>query len=361
MSRSSSAPREGGDGRIGSPNAIEALSGASDQTKRAERVCLEAAVKLDVHRGRAIGVGMRHVDARARRTAVRPRRRARAPATTARTASFAVACRCWSSSVVIGGLLQTGVRAIVAARAPSGNPPTDRLRTVVGVDADVVVRQVAGPHGGAGRAAVQVDAHGDLALLHHALAVLFAVVRMAAALRRDVHVVEEEVDQALVEVVDAGIADRREDAARGSGRWRRTRSSPAANGRSRRPPGGTRASSRPPSTLHGDELGRAFAVAHDRLRELRAPPRPPRRAAARLRPSRARSIARMAGAAGGDQHERVVGRGVAVDRDAVERAVGRLAHQRLQQRRARSPRRWRRSRASSPCSAGSCRRPWRCR
>ena len=39
--------------------------------------------------------------------------------------------------------------------------------------------------------------------------------------------------------------------------------------------------------------------------------------------------------AGGDQHQRVVGGGVAVHSDAVERTVGRLAYHRLQQQRWR--------------------------
>ena len=84
---------------------------------------------------------------------------------------------------------------------------------------------------------------------------------------------------------------------------------------------------------HGDELGRALAVAHDRLRE------PARdlddRVAQRAAFGRCRD--RVIGALPArwrrDQDERIVGRGVAVDRDAVERLVGRLAHEALQQRR----------------------------
>ena len=62
-------------------------------------------------------------------------------------------------------------------------------------------------------AAVQADADRDLALLHHPLTVLLAVGRAAAAAFDDMDVVEEEVDPGLVEVVDAGVADRRQDAA----------------------------------------------------------------------------------------------------------------------------------------------------
>jgi hypothetical protein len=58
-----------------------------------------------------------------------------------------------------------------------------------------------------------VQAHGDLALLHHALAVFLAVGGVAATLRGHVHVVQVQVDQALVQVVDAGIAHGGQDAA----------------------------------------------------------------------------------------------------------------------------------------------------
>ena len=56
---------------------------------------------------------------------------------------------------------------------------------------------------------------------------------------------------------------------RGSGRWRRRRSSPAANARSRRPRWRHSCLVAAALDAHGDELGGAFAVAHDRLRKLR--------------------------------------------------------------------------------------------
>jgi hypothetical protein len=67
------------------------------------------------------------------------------------------------------------------------------------------------------------DAHRDLGLLHHALAVLFAIGRVAAAGARHVHVVQPHVDALHVQVVDARVADRRQDAPR-FGSTRRTRS-----------------------------------------------------------------------------------------------------------------------------------------
>src|SRR3990167_5289978 len=47
---------------------------------------------------------------------------------------------------------------------------------VVGVDTDVVVRQVAGPHRGGRLATMQQHTHRDFTLLHHALAVGLAVI-----------------------------------------------------------------------------------------------------------------------------------------------------------------------------------------
>ena len=98
------------------------------------------------------------------------------------------------------------LRAVVRRRRGRSAP-------VVGVDLDVVVAQVAGPDRRRVRPAVQVDADRDLALLHHALAVFLAIGRAAAAAFDDMDVVEEEIDPGLVEVVDAGVADRRQDPA----------------------------------------------------------------------------------------------------------------------------------------------------
>ena len=163
--------------------------------------------------------------------------------------------------------------------------------------------------------------------------------------------------QALVEVGDAGIADRGQDAAE-VGVAREERGLHQRRVRDRVGHAAALGLVAAAFDAHGDELGRAFAVAHDRLRQLRAPRRPPHRAARGPRRCRATSIARVAGALRGDQHERIVGRRVAVDRDAVERLRRRLRAPGAAAAPARSPRRWRRSRASSPCWAGSCRRPW---
>jgi hypothetical protein len=178
---------------------------------------------------------------------------------------------------------------------------------------------------------VQVDAHGDLRALHHALALLFGIRRVSAAAHRDVHVVEEQVDQALIEVGDAGVADRRQDApqVRVAGEEGRLDQRRMCDRVGHLPAFGRVA---PAVHLHGDELGGAFAVAHDGLRQLlgdlgqRAQQHG---AVAGIE----RSDLRVACLLRGDQHEGIVGRGVAVDRDAVERSIGQLLHQRLQQRR----------------------------
>src|ERR1035441_7192177 len=69
------------------------------------------------------------------------------------------------------------------ARCAAPTPPRDGFASgaVVGVDLHVVVAEIAGPHSGLVRAAVQADAQGDLALLHDALAVFLAIGGTAAA------------------------------------------------------------------------------------------------------------------------------------------------------------------------------------
>src|ERR1700750_3303469 len=99
-------------------------------------------------------------------------------------------------------------------RADAASTGSRTSRPVVGVDADVVGAEVARPDRRRSAAAGEVDAHGDLALLHHPLAVLLAVARPPAAALDDVDVVEEEVDARLLEIDDAGVADGGEDAAK---------------------------------------------------------------------------------------------------------------------------------------------------
>jgi hypothetical protein len=90
--------------------------------------------------------------------------------------------------------------------------PRSRLAAVVGVDADVIVRQIAGPDCRLRRAAAQVDTDRYLGLLHHLLALRFAVSGVPTTAHDDMHIVEKQVDQALVQIGDAGVAHRRQDA-----------------------------------------------------------------------------------------------------------------------------------------------------
>ncbi len=78
-----------------------------------------------------------------------------------------------------------------------------------------------------------------------------------------------------------------------------------------------------------NELGRAFTITHDRVRKLARDfvqcigKRRERRSVLRLNPHGT--------ATGRDHHERIVGRCVAVDRDAIERSIGCTLRQPLQQ------------------------------
>jgi hypothetical protein len=116
----------------------------------------------------------------------------------------------------------------------------------------------------AGRAARQLHAHRDFALLHHALAVFFLVVGIAAAVLGHPHVVQVQLGH--VEIVHAGIADRGQDAAQ-------VRVGGEEGGLHQRRVadrvGDLAALFHAAALFHHDthELGGAFAVAHDGLRQ----------------------------------------------------------------------------------------------
>ena len=82
----------------------------------------------------------------------------------------------------------------------------------------------------------------------------------------------------------------------------------------------------------GDELGRAFAVAHDGLRQLFGYAKHSRAQSLAVRAGQCRDR-RVLGLVASHHHKRVVGGCVAIHRDAVERAfrqlVGQLPHDRL--------------------------------
>src|SRR5882672_2575362 len=94
------------------------------------------------------------------------------------------------------------------SRSSSDDIRSPRLGPVLGVDGNVFVRQIAGPHGGRGGTALQHHANRDLALSHHPLPVLLAISGSAAALLRDLDVVEVQLDAIDLEVAHARIADR---------------------------------------------------------------------------------------------------------------------------------------------------------
>src|SRR4051812_5777856 len=75
------------------------------------------------------------------------------------------------------------------------------------------MREITGPQGRRRSAAVQYNAHGNLALLHDALTVGLLVRRIAPALTRDPYVIEVKIDFFHVQIADARVADRRENTA----------------------------------------------------------------------------------------------------------------------------------------------------
>src|SRR6266581_83226 len=86
-------------------------------------------------------------------------------------------------------------------------PEMHPLGPVFGVDSNVIVRQVAGPHRVRRGTAVEHDAHSDLAFLHHPLSVLLSITRGAPPFLRYEHVVKVQLDAADVEIAHTGVAD----------------------------------------------------------------------------------------------------------------------------------------------------------
>ena len=116
-----------------------------------------------------------------------------------------------------------------------------------------------------GIAAAQRNAHANLVLLHDPLAVLFLVVRVAPAVAGHLNVVEPETDAGDIKIIDAGVADRGQDAAQvGVG----CKKSGLDQGRVRHGVGDFQGlgRSRRLLDLNGHELGGALGVTHDFLR-----------------------------------------------------------------------------------------------
>ena len=166
-------------------------------------------------------------------------------------------------------------------------------------------------------------------MAHHALAVFFAVAGVAPALGGDVNVVQVQLNLRLIEVGNARVAHRGQDAAQVrvagvKGRFHQRR---VGNGIGHLAALGAGA---PAFNAHGDELGGSFAIAHDGLGQLL---RGVHQCGLELLAAGAVPVAdgRVARLVRGQHDEGIVGRGVAVDADAVERAIGQFARQLGQQ------------------------------
>ncbi len=190
------------------------------------------------------------------------------------------------------------------------------------------MRQIAGPHRRRRRATAQGDAHGDLGLFHHALALLFAVSGMAAAARGDMHIVEIEIDALHVEIGHPGVAHCRQNAAqiRVTGEESGFHQRRMRHGISHQARLVAAACAFDP---YADELGGALSVAHDGLGELLRQHGERGLQGLRLWAVRAGDL-RQIRLARRDDDEGIVGRGVAIDGDAVERLVRRGAGELLQ-------------------------------
>ena len=175
-------------------------------------------------------------------------------------------------------------------------------------------------------ASVEQDAHGELVLGHHRGAGLFGVGRRDQAASRDLHVVEKQAHLALIQIGDAGAANRHAEAApvRVAGEERRLHQRRVRDG-----VGDLQALGGGAALLHahGDELGGAFAVARRALGEFH---RQRRERVQQLGIGRACGVVheRVAGAPGRRDDEGVVGGRVAVDGHAVQAALGQIPRQR---------------------------------
>ena len=189
------------------------------------------------------------------------------------------------------------------------------------------MRQIAGVDGGGLAAALQVDAHADFGFVHHALRGFFAVAFGAAAVFGNKHVAQPHFQFAVVEG-HAGITGGGEQAAEigvggGEGGFHQRR---AGNG-----VGNLLGFFAAFGVVHadGDEFARALAVADDGLRQFEGEAAEQFFQLAVARVGDVVDFA-LAAFAGGDDNEAVVGAGIAVYRDAVERHIGDFLRQQLQ-------------------------------
>src|SRR5690554_2178323 len=190
---------------------------------------------------------------------------------------------------------------------------------VIRVDADVFVRKIAGIDGFGDVAAAQSDAHRNFGLFHDALAVGFLVVGVTFAPTGNQYVAQPQFGAADIQVVDAGIADGAKDAAQvGVGGEK----GGLHEGRLGHGVGHLQGLFDIEGLLdpYSNEFGSALGVTHDFLGEFGG--------GVRQRPIQGFVLrvgfglnAQRAGA-GSRHNEGVIGRGVAVYGNPVERAVG---------------------------------------
>src|SRR4030095_11047496 len=228
----------------------------------------------------------------------------------------AAVTRVQSGSGANGGSSASTRSSTPSARAISAARSSLMLRAVVGIDGDVLVRKVARPHSGRRLAATEIHADADFVLLHDALAVLFAIAGGAAAAVDHQHVVEPDRTARGLRVRRGGIADRAHDAAQVRVRCEERRFDQRRMRDAKRDaPAFLDIAS--PLDPDRDELGRALAVAHDRLRQF-ARACFDRGADGRTARMGCRRDRREFRAPRGGQDETVVGRRIAVHGGAVE-------------------------------------------
>src|SRR3569833_3940964 len=86
-----------------------------------------------------------------------------------------------------------------------------RSRSVAGINADIIMRKIAGPDGSGCRSARQFYAYCDITLLHHALTIILLVIGIASAVLRHPDIIQKQVEHADIEVHHSSITDGRED------------------------------------------------------------------------------------------------------------------------------------------------------
>src|SRR5438067_4367381 len=172
-----------------------------------------------------------------------------------------------SGSAAVGGNSASTRSSTRSARAISWSISPPISGAVIGVDRHVIVREIARPHGGARAAATEIDAYGDLGFFHDPLSVFFTIRCRPSAPCDDMQIIQPEGNARRIEIRDARVADRGYDASQiriggkksGLHQWRmRNRECDAAAFRF----------VAAAFDADRDELRRALAIAHDRMREL---------------------------------------------------------------------------------------------